>query len=282
MARVGTFVRKLWLFAALAMMVPVVPALGATGKPATTVAKPSGKAPSQYRDAVFSRVLVRRDIGYAGDQGLDLYTPAGDRGRDRPAVVWIHGGGFRAGSKANRNVVELATAFAQRGYVAASIDYRLLAQGVVCGGTPTPAPQCAGAALAAKEDAQAAVDWLRAHARGLRLDPRRIAVGGTSAGAVTSLLLAADPASRVGAAVSISGFLPGGSFTRADAPTLFFQGTDDRTIPYTGAKATADAMARARVPVVFETLRGAGHVPWQYRSRFITHSAYFLVDELGL
>jgi acetyl esterase/lipase len=282
MARVGTFVRKLWLFAALAMMVPVVPALGATGKPATTVAKPSGKAPSQYRDAVFSRVLVRRDIGYAGDQGLDLYTPAGDRGRDRPAVVWIHGGGFRAGSKANRNVVELATAFAQRGYVAASIDYRLLAQGVVCGGTPTPAPQCAGAALAAKEDAQAAVDWLRAHARGLRLDPRRIAVGGTSAGAVTSLLLGADPASRVGAAVSISGFLPGGSFTRADAPTLFFQGTDDRTIPYTGAKATADAMARARVPVVFETLRGAGHVPWQYRSRFITHSAYFLVDELGL
>jgi acetyl esterase/lipase len=282
MARVGTFVRKLWLFAALAMMVPVVPALGATGKPATTVAKPSGKAPSRYRDAVFSRFLVRRDIGYSGDQGLDLYTPAGDRGRDRPAVVWIHGGGFRAGSKANRNVVELATAFAQRGYVAASIDYRLLAQGVVCGGTPTPAPQCAGAALAAKEDAQAAVDWLRAHARGLRLDPRRIAVGGTSAGAVTSLLLGADPASRVGAAVSISGFLPGGSFARADAPTLFFQGTDDRTIPYTGAKATADAMARARVPVVFETLRGAGHVPWQYRSRFITHSAYFLVDELGL
>jgi acetyl esterase/lipase len=231
---------------------------------------------------VFPRVSVQRDIGYAGDQGLDLYTPAGDRGRNRPAVVWIHGGGFRAGSKANRNVVELATAFAQRGYVAASINYRLLAQGVVCGGTPTPPPQCAGAALAAKQDAQAAVDWLRVHARGLRIDPRRIAVGGTSAGAVTSLLLAADPASRVGAAVSISGFLPGASFTRADAPTLFFQGTDDRTISYTGAKATADAMARAGVPVVFETLQGAGHVPWQYRSRFITHSAYFLFAELKL
>jgi acetyl esterase/lipase len=282
MARVGTFVRTLCLFAALAMMVPVAPALGATGRPATTVSKPSGKAPLRYRDAVFARVSVQRDIGYSGDQGLDLYTPAGDRSRDRPAVVWIHGGGFRAGSKANRNVVELAAAFAQRGYVAASINYRLLAQGVACGGTPTPVPQCAGAALAAKEDAQAAVDWLRAHARGLRIDPRRIAVGGTSAGAVTSLLLAADPASQVGAAVSISGFLPGGSFTRADAPTLFFQGTDDRTISYTGAKATADAMARAGVPVVFEALRGAGHVPWQYRSRFITHSAYFLFEELGL
>jgi hypothetical protein len=54
MARVGTVVRTLWLFAALAMM-PVAPALGATAPPATTVSKPSGKAPLRYRDAVFPR-----------------------------------------------------------------------------------------------------------------------------------------------------------------------------------------------------------------------------------
>jgi acetyl esterase/lipase len=227
-------------------------------------------------------VDVKRDIGYSGDQGMDLYLPAGDRTRDRPAVVWIHGGGFRAGSKSQPNVVDLATAFAQRGYVAASIDYRLLAQGVVCGGTqPTP-PECAGAALAAKEDAVAAVAWIRRHARGLHVDPNRIAVGGTSAGAVMSLLLATDPSVKVGAAVSISGLLPGGTFSRSDAPTLFFHGTADRTVSYDGAKRTADAMAAAGVPVVFETLQGAGHVPWQYRSRFITHSAWFLYDHLRL
>ena len=73
--------------------------------PATTVHKPSGKAPLRYRDAVVSRVDVKRDIGYSGDQGLDVYQPSGDRTRNRPAVVWIHGGGFRAGSKRAANVV---------------------------------------------------------------------------------------------------------------------------------------------------------------------------------
>jgi acetyl esterase/lipase len=282
MARVGAVVRTLRLAAAAVALALAAPACAATHRPASTVAEPAGKAPLRYRDPVFTRVSVQRDVGYSGDEGLDLYTPTGDRGRDRPAVVWIHGGGFRTGTKANANVVQLATAFAQRGYVAASIDYRLLAQGVVCGRTPTPPPQCTQAALAAKEDARAAIGWLRLHARGLDLDSQRIAVGGTSAGAVTSLLLAADPSSRIGAAVSISGSLPGASFSRNDAPTLFFQGTRDRVVPYARAKATADAMARAGVPVVFEALRGAGHVPWQYRSRFITQSAWFLYARLGL
>jgi acetyl esterase/lipase len=254
----------------------------AAAVPATTVDKPPGKAPLRYRDAVFSHVSVQRDVVYGGDQKLDLYTPSGDRTRARPLVVWIHGGGFRAGNKTNRNVVDLATAFAQRGYVAASIDYRLLAQGVTCGGTPSPPQECAGAAIAARDDAQAAIGWLRSNANRLRIDRSRVAVGGTSAGAVTSLLVGTQPGTKVKAAVSISGLLPGGSFSHQDAPTLFFHGTDDHTVSYTGAKATADALARAGVPVVFETLQGAGHVPWQYRSRFITHSAYFLYDHLGL
>ena len=258
-------------------------ALATSATPATTVDKPSGKAPLRYRDAITSRVDVKRDIGYSGDQGLDVYQPAGDRTRNRPAVVWIHGGGFRAGSKRAANVVQLATAFAHRGYVAASIDYRLLAQGVRCGGTGSaPPPQCALAALAAKEDAIAAVAWIRRHARGLHVDPHRIAVGGTSAGAVTSLLLATDPSVPIDAAVSISGFLPAASYSRSDAPTIFFEGTLDHTTPFALSKATAEGMAKMGVPVVFETLQGAGHVPWQYRSRFITHSAYFLYQHLGL
>ena len=67
--------------------------------------------------------------------------------------------------------------------------------------------------------------------------PHRIAAGGTSAGAVTSLLLATGPSDRstaIGAAVSISGSLPGGRFMRADAPTLFFHGTADKTVKYEG------------------------------------------------
>jgi acetyl esterase/lipase len=287
-------VRRLFLAAVvLAVGFPAC-ASGAADRPATKVAKPAGASPLRYRDAVFPRVSVTRDIQYgtapdaAGNPvplTLDLYAPTGDRVRSRPAVEWIHGGGFRTGSKSNRNVVELATAFAQRGYVAVSINYRLLAAGVVCGGTtPTP-PACVGAAVAARDDAQVAVQWLRANAKRLRIDPHRVAAGGTSAGAVTSLLLATGPTDRstaIGAAVSISGTLPGGQFTKADAPTLFFHGTADRTVPYAGGRATADAMAAAGIPVVFETLQGAGHVPWQYRSRYITQSAYFFYHHLGL
>ena len=99
---------------------------------------------------------------------------------------------------------------------------------------------------------------------------------------MTSLLLATDPSVPIKAAVSISGYLPAASYSRADAPTLLFEGTLDHTTPFALSRATADGMAQAGVPVVFEALQGAGHVPWQYRSRFITHSAWFLYDHLGL
>ena len=186
-------------------------------------------------------------------------------GPTRPATgrPWsrIHGGGFRAGTKNNPNVVDLATAFRRRGYVAVSINYRLLAAGVVCGGTtPTP-PQCVGAAVAARDDAQVAIQWLRANAKRLRIDPHRIAAGGTSAGAVTSLLLATRPSDRstaIGAAVSISGSLPGGQFTPAPTrPTLFFHGTarHDRTITRAG-KADRRRDGRGRHPGRVRDARG--------------------------
>jgi para-nitrobenzyl esterase len=278
-------VRTTLVLVVIGLLAAASAASGGTRDPATTVAKPRGKAPLRYRDPVFSGVTVRRDIPYSGNLGMDIYEPRGDHARNRPAMVWIHGGGFRAGNKNQGNVVGLSRGFAQHGYAAVSIDYRLLAQGVVCGGAPAPPPQCGPAARAARDDAVAAVGWLRRHARGLRIDPNRIAVGGTSAGAVTSLAVATDLEAKVGAAVSISGWLPGGSvsYSRRDSPTLFFQGTADPVVPYDGAKATADAMATAGAPVVFETLSGAGHVPYrQYRSRFITHSAWWVGTELGL
>ena len=132
------------IIAVAATLVAILPAsaLGATPRPATIVEKPTGASPLRYRDAVFRRVSVQRDVQYgtatdaAGNPvalTLDVYQPTGDRARNRPAVEWIHGGGFRAGTKNNSNVVDLATAFAQRGYVAVSIDCRLLAAGVTCG-----------------------------------------------------------------------------------------------------------------------------------------------------
>jgi pimeloyl-ACP methyl ester carboxylesterase len=88
----------------------------------------------------------------------------------------------------------------------------------------------------------------------------------------------------VRAVVSISGPLPLHSvIDRRDAPALFFQGTADQTVSYESVFDTARAFARVDVPVVFERLEGAGHVPFaRYRSRFTKHSAYFLYEHLGL
>lgn len=160
-----------------------------------TVPAPPGAAPLRYRDAVFTDVGVAKDLVYGSapdasgtpvDLKLDLYRPTGDTVAQRPAVVWVHGGGFSKGDKASG--ANFATYFAQRGYVVVSINYRLLAP-PSCGGELDPAPECEAAAIEAQHDAQAAVRWLRVNASTYGVDPNRIAVGGGSAGAVTSLLV---------------------------------------------------------------------------------------------
>ncbi|MBA3263524.1 MAG: alpha/beta hydrolase fold domain-containing protein [Thermoleophilaceae bacterium] len=62
-----------------------------------------------------------------------------------------------------------------------------------------PTPVCENGALEAQHDAQAAVRWLRANAATYRIDPTRIAIGGGSAGAVTSLLVDWHPEDRAAA-----------------------------------------------------------------------------------
>ena len=182
---------------------------------------PQGAAPLRYRDAIFSNVTKTGNIPYgsAPDASgnpvtltLDMYRPTGDTQTSRPAIVLVHGGGFTGGNSKNGAMVTMANAFAQRGYVAVSINYRLLNDGEKCGVEDTVSQNCLTAALAAQHDAQAAVRWLRANAGTYRVDPTRIAMGG-SAGAATALAVAVnstDPgdsgnpgySSKVGAAIS--------------------------------------------------------------------------------
>lgn len=256
---------------------------------------------------MFTNTTITGDLAYGSApdaQGnpvtlkLDLYRPTGDTQTSRPAIVWIHGGGFHAGDKAQQPFPNLATQFAQRGYVAASINYRLLGTDKCAGVHPPPA-SCEAAAIDAQHDAQAAVRWLRANATTYGIDPTRIAVGGGSAGADTALLVGAhseDPgssgtpneSSKVGGVVSISGVLPpdGQAFlTSDDAPTLWFIGTKDPNIPnYNDVVANAGALYNAGVLSVPEVLQGAGHVPVNatYGPTIYTQSANFLYFTLDL
>jgi acetyl esterase/lipase len=283
-------------------------ALGATlALAGCTVPDPPGHAPLRYRDIVFTGTTVTSDLTYGSApdlQGnpvtltLDVYQPTGDTVTKRPAMVWIHGGGFHAGDKTKQPFPKLATQFAQRGYVSASINYRLLGTDK-CAGVHPPPPSCEAAAIEAQHDAQAAVRWLRAHATDYGIDPTRIAVGGGSAGADTALLVgihSEDPgssgtpgeSSKVGGVVSISGVLPKEGqdlFTPDDAPTLWFIGTEDPNIPNENdVIANAGALYNQGVVSVPEVLQGAGHVPVNatYGPTIFQQSANFLYYMLDL
>ncbi len=116
------------------------------------------------------------------DLKLDIYYPKTDLFKNRPLVMLIHGGAFYIGSKESAAEQALATSFAKRGYVVASIDYRL--------GFKLLPSDIELSAYRAVQDAHAALRYLAHNAKGLGIDPNQVYVGGTSAGGVASLSVA--------------------------------------------------------------------------------------------
>ncbi len=113
-------------------------------------------------------VAAHRNLVYAsvGDRKLhlDLYIPEDRPAKPMPLVVWVHGGGWRNGSKAGIN---RAAPVLERGYLLASVEYRLSGEAIF---------------PAAIADCKAALRWLRANASKYGIDPDRIAAWGSSAG----------------------------------------------------------------------------------------------------
>jgi acetyl esterase/lipase len=255
---------------------------------------PPGSAPLRYRDPIFTTVVKTADITYGSAVNLsgqtvtlklDVYKPPlNDTITSRPAIVWVHGGSFSNGDKTSAELVDESNNFAKQGYVNASINYRLEPGGCSAGG---PTPECIQAILEAKQDAQTAVSFLRTNAATYGIDPTRIAIGGTSAGAITALHVgyatAETPASAVRAAVSLSGANLFSTIGAGDAPALLFHGTADTVVPYQWAVSTVNHAKEAHLDVFLESWEGAGHVPYvQFRDQILTQTRNFLWWEMNL
>lgn len=246
-----------------------------------------GTAPVRYRDAIASTVTKTSGITYRTATNrsgasvtlkLDVYEPADDTVSSRPAVVWVHGGGFSGGNKSSSEIVDEANTFAKKGFVSISIDYRLEPEG--CSAS-APSGACVEAIKEAMEDAQAAVRWLRSKASTYGVDTTRIAIGGSSAGAITALNVgyesSEDPTSAVRAALSLSGANILGHITAGDAPALLLHGTSDTTVPYAWAQGTVRDARAAGDLAVLTSWQGGGHVPYeQFRDQILREESQFL------
>ncbi|MBI1373119.1 MAG: alpha/beta hydrolase fold domain-containing protein [Phycisphaera sp.] len=244
--------------------------------------------------AVAGEIIFEPGVEYANpdDQHLqlDLARPKEVDGRV-PAVLCIHGGGFRAGSRGRWD--GLCKKLAGLGYVAITVDYRL-----------APKYQFPAAVF----DVKAAVRWLRANADRYHIDPDKIGVVGDSAGGHLVHFLGVtgdvkqfegdlgnnDQSSRVTCVVSYYGpsdftksygksvdaaeVLPlwlGGDDTTQHhrhilasplywvtpeaAPTLLLHGTKDPYVNYEQAEWMRDKLRAADVEAELVTLEGAGH-----------------------
>jgi acetyl esterase/lipase len=102
---------------------------------------------------------------------LDLYLPGRQTRGGAPVIVYVHGGGWTSGhtrhSGAFENWPGVLASLASRGYVVASLNYRLSAE------APSPA---------AGQDVKSAVRWLRANASRFGVDRQHIGIWGGSAG----------------------------------------------------------------------------------------------------
>jgi acetyl esterase/lipase len=283
--------RRLLVGVVAACVTVVVPAAGATAAaPAKAV---------RYKDPIFSGVKTESGITYgkAVDQNdenvklkLDVYTPKGDTVKKRPLIVWVHGGGFSAGDKTSPELVDEANQFAMKGYVNVSINYRLAPKGCVGGA----GPECIIGIVQAMQDAQTAVRFMRSKATKYGIDPNRIAIGGSSAGAITALNVgynASDPgpgdhqgfSSAVQAVQSLSGAAIGTTPGDDGAPAVLFHGTNDPLVPYEWAQATVEDAHNAGCVAILVTWVGDGHVPYvQHRDQILNKTTSFFYKQMDL
>jgi len=210
------------------------------------------------RNIQFGTADVRQPTASKRPLFLDIYQPEGDASSKRPAMIAIHGGGFLFGDKSE--MTNLCRELAARGYACFSINYRLVPDDP----PGTSQDQYARTVMAAVEDAHRATEWILANAAKYDVDPGRLFIGGSSAGAVTSMLLAYNPAiktPRFRAVADMWGTMGTrvGWLKKGGPPLLIIHGKEDDTITVSAAE-QIDARARQTgLPHETFLIDGMGH-----------------------
>ena len=155
----------------------------------------------RYTNRIFEEIDVTKNIIYANapalnagpygtyhdesnttniDLKLDIHQPLGDSFTNRPAIIFIHGGAFVSGNKNHDDMKGFCDTFALRGYVTATIQYRL-------GMNVLDATSATRAVYRGLQDGRSAVRYLRENAAEYGIDPNSIYMAGSSAGGYIAL-----------------------------------------------------------------------------------------------
>ncbi|MDB5286295.1 MAG: hypothetical protein JWR05_1244 [Mucilaginibacter sp.] len=144
----------------------------------------------KYKDFVFANVTKTKNLSYGiansakkdKSRLFDLYQPAGDSSTGRPMIIWMHGGGFKFGSK-NATGIELwSETFAKRGYVCAAINYSLSKHNPLFN-----FDELLKSTYYAVQDVRAAVEYFRKNCKLYNIDPDKIILAGNSSGGMVAL-----------------------------------------------------------------------------------------------
>jgi para-nitrobenzyl esterase len=258
----------------------------------------------RYEEEIFSEVS-KTIIEYTDvydwsviDTGLemDVYQAVGDTATNRPLIVFAHGGAYIAGNKNNPAMITLCEAFARRGYVTASIQYRLTSSANLI--SPNASSIFTQTVLNSVSDMKAAVRYFRKDVEEnnnfFGINPDLIFAGGYSAGAVTSAHLSmidedqvpdafqsffdeaggiegnsGNPgySSEVSGAILLAGAINTTDYIDVDdVPTVSVHAVDDNTVNYE----CANALGYSNLPY----LCGSGEIHEKLESLGVENELY--------
>ena len=220
---------------------------------------------------------------------LDIYLPQNDAEFERATIIYIHGGGFSEGKRDSEKIKNFCKQMAGYGYVVASVSYRLTRKGKETSfGCNCPAEDKLNTFISAVQDVQDATFFLIENREQFGIDPQKIILAGSSAGAETALNAAylppmcygldSGPVSYAGV-ISMAGAIPDTVviYDESAVPTMLFHGTDDNLVPYStaphryckngdpgylilnGSFTIAQKLKQLEVPYWLHTTCGAAH-----------------------
>lgn len=222
-------------------------------------------------------------LGVPEQLKLDFFQPNGDVLTKRPLIIYVHGGGFTSGTRKYLHIKNILSRMVLKGYVAASIDYRLDPNFNLYNSNSDRR-----AMTDAMHDTKAAIRFFKVNATTYGIDTNQIVIGGESAGAITSMMAAyvdkqsemaiypmANPNNPIGnsgnpghsnttkATLCLCGLiLDTTAIENNDKPVLVVHGTSDAFIPLVFAQNIVDRAQHTATNYTKYFFNGATHCPW--------------------